>query len=49
MFLNTNYTADKSAYQSDIVLCVGWLINIDNNDVPKVIEDIIDTSTANRL
>jgi hypoxanthine-guanine phosphoribosyltransferase len=49
-FKNTKSTEDRQAYQSDLALCAKWLLAIDDNvDVKKIIEDILDTTTAKHI
>lgn len=45
--MQTPYSSDKVAFQSDINICVGWLLKI-HDDVPikEIIDDILDSSTS---
>jgi len=46
-FQQTNYTEDRKAYESDIILCVSWIIKLyDNIDSEKIIQEILDSSTS---
>ena len=43
----TSYTEDRNAYESDILLCVSWLIQLYDNIEPVIIiEEILDSSTS---
>lgn len=49
-YKTTNYAEDRKAFESDIALCVGWLISIYNDDnIQKTINDILDTSTSKHI
>lgn len=49
-FENTKNTEDRQAYQSDLAFCAKWLLAIDDNvDIKKIVEDILDTTTAKHI
>ena len=49
-YSGTNYVDDRVAFQSDIVICAKWVLDIENNiDIQIVISDILDTKTVKHI
>ncbi|MGE5106211.1 MAG: hypothetical protein ACM3H8_01600 [Sphingobacteriales bacterium] len=49
-YSKTNYAEDRIAFQSDIVLCVSWLIKAhDNISINEIIEDVFDLSSSKHI